>query len=305
MVNQLRYSREELFSLKNVTPSTNTRLPDPLYHCLLDNGIARKPRGCRGGDSNRTKHARVVISNRHFNVKQLLNSNGRFRSTTLIHIPVTTDCVAREHSKFALMNTRSVSNKAQFVKDYIDDHGIDIVALTETWLSDGEVVTDLTNGGHNLVHLPRKNRRGGGVGLLYRSTFQLLSHKPMTTGTFECITVTLRCQRTKVNIQLLVVYRPPSSSLPRAFLDDFSQLLNNVANTLNETIICGDFNIKYNNTHTTDVANFADLLDCAGFIQLVTEATHVSGNVLDLVITRRCSNIITDDIVDGPPRCQV
>ena len=107
MVNHLRYSREELFSLKNVTPSTNTRLPDLLYHCLLDNGIARKPHGCRGGDINRTKHARVVISNRHFNVKQPLNYNGRFRSTTLIHIPVTTDCFAREHSKFALMNTRS------------------------------------------------------------------------------------------------------------------------------------------------------------------------------------------------------
>ena len=116
MVNQLRYSREELFSLKNIKPSTHTRLPDPLYHCLLDNGIARKPRGCRGGDGDRTKHARVVVSNRHSNVKQAFNYNGHFRAPKLIHIPVTTDCVAREHSKFALMNTRSVRNKAQFVK---------------------------------------------------------------------------------------------------------------------------------------------------------------------------------------------
>ena len=50
------------------------------------------------------------------------------------------------------MNTRSVHNKAQFVKEYIDDHGIDIVTLTKTWLSDGEVVDDLTNGGYSLVH---------------------------------------------------------------------------------------------------------------------------------------------------------
>ena len=113
MVNQLRYSREELFSLKNVKPSTYTRLPDPLHHCLLDNGIARKPRGCRGGDGDRTKHAGVVVSNRHSNVKQAFNYNGRFRAPTLIHI------------------------------------------------------------------------------LLFRSTFQLLSHKPMTTGTFEFIHVTI------------------------------------------------------------------------------------------------------------------
>ena len=48
------------------------------------------------------------------------------------------------------MNTRSVRNKGQFVKDYIDDNSIDIVALTETWLSDGEVLNDLTNGGYSL-----------------------------------------------------------------------------------------------------------------------------------------------------------
>ena len=65
---------------------------------------------------------------------------------------------------------------------------------------------------------------------------------------------------------------------------------------MNETIICGDFNIKYN-TEFTDVANFADLLDCAGFIQHVTDSTHVSGNVLDLIITHRCSNIISSAVI--------
>ena len=211
MVNQLRYSREELFSLKNVKPSTHTRLPDPLHHCLLDNGIARKPRGCRGGDGDRTKHAGVVVSNRHSNVKQAFNYNGRFRAPTLIHI------------------------------------------------------------------------------LLFRSTFQLLSHKPMTTGTFEFINVTiaLPTNESQHSTTCRIPPRPPSSSLPRAFLDDFTQLLNNVANTLNETIICGDFNIKYNNTESADVANFADLLDCAGFIQHVTDATHLSGDLLDLIITHR------------------
>ena len=76
-----------------------------------------------------------------------------------------------------------------------------------------------------------------------------------------------------------------------------SQLLNNVANTVNETIICGDFNITYNNSQSTGVANFPDLLDCAGFIQHVTGSTHVSGNVLDRVITHRCSNIITSPVI--------
>ena len=43
--------------------------------------------------------------------------------------------------------------------------------------------------------------------------------------------------------------------------------------------------------------NFADLLDCAGFIQHVADSTHASGNVLDLIITNRCSNIITSHVI--------
>ena len=52
---------------------------------------------------------------------------------------------------------------------------MDLVAISETWLNIGEkgnkVIKDLTPADYKFVHLPRKSRRGGGVGLVYRSSF--------------------------------------------------------------------------------------------------------------------------------------
>lgn len=40
---------------------------------------------------------------------------------------------------FCLLNTRSVKNKIMKVKDFVVDHDIDILAITETWLQPGNI----------------------------------------------------------------------------------------------------------------------------------------------------------------------
>ena len=55
------------------------------------------------------------------------------------------DAVTTIHStvkpepKLGVMNARSVANKLDYVFDHIIDNNLDIVALTETWLSNEEV----------------------------------------------------------------------------------------------------------------------------------------------------------------------
>ncbi|MEG7525002.1 MAG: endonuclease/exonuclease/phosphatase family protein, partial [Chromatiales bacterium] len=157
------------------------------------------------------------------------------------------------NTKFALMNTRSVRNKADFINDYIVEHHLDIIALTGTWLShdDNAEINALRAGGYNLCHLPRKNRRGGGVGVFYKSTFKIISETALTTDTFEGLRVTLQCPETRSNIRVYVLYRPPSSSLSHDFMDDLGNMLRSAATHPNESIICGDFNVHYGNTRST------------------------------------------------------
>ena len=49
--------------------------------------------------------------------------------------------------------------------------------MIDTWLShdDNADIHALTAGDYNLRHLLQKNRHGSGVGLLYKSTFHLIS----------------------------------------------------------------------------------------------------------------------------------
>ena len=57
-------------------------------------------------------------------------------------------------------------------------------------------------------------------------------------------------------------------------------------------IICGDFNIHYNNERCKVACNLAQLFDQCGFQQSVQSPTHARDNTLDLIITPLRSNIL-------------
>ena len=108
-----------------------------------------------------------------------------------------------------LLNARSINNKALFIKDYVVDHQIDILGITETWTkSDGEsnrVVNELSPRGYSFIHVPRKKRSGGGIGLLYNTSLKIERVDCNSYASFEYLEVKLHTAST-----VAVVYRPPS-----------------------------------------------------------------------------------------------
>ena len=52
----------------------------------------------------------------------------------LVNIELQKDSTVSEYLQLALFNTRSINNKAMYLKDYVVDHEIHLLALTETWL---------------------------------------------------------------------------------------------------------------------------------------------------------------------------
>ena len=71
----------------------------------------------------------------------------------------------------ATVNCRSVVNKTSDFKVDLIDHKLDICALTETWIREGDVTTaaQLCPEGYSAVSIPREGRSGGGIGVVYRS----------------------------------------------------------------------------------------------------------------------------------------
>ena len=85
--------------------------------------------------------------------------------------------------ELGVMNCRSVDNKLDYIFDHCNDNKLDIVALTETWISNdpsksNRVVIECAERGYTLRQILRSSgRKGGGVSTISntRATFAYYS----------------------------------------------------------------------------------------------------------------------------------
>ena len=118
--------------------------------------------------------------------------------------------------KFGVINCQSISGKLDFVFDHIKEYQLDIVALTETWLSSEDsknkhVIDQCVAHGYSLHHSPRiSGRRGGGMGLLVSNaikvTFKRIHASPLIMS-FELMEAVLTI--CSVSLRLIVIYCVP------------------------------------------------------------------------------------------------
>ena len=99
-------------------------------------------------------------------------------------------------------------------------------------------------------------------------------------------------------LHVIVVYRPPSTSFAE-FINGFSSLIELLILSQGKLIILGDFNIHIDIVHDRFTQHFLETLDSFNLKKNVSEPTHSSGHILDLVITR-CSNDLGNIYVDQP-----
>ena len=103
----------------------------------------------------RRKHARVLL--RSINIHNLYVIDS-LHDHQKVEVPLTVCC----------LNVQSLRNKAISVTDYVISQGIDVLAITETWLgtdTDQLTINEVVPGGYEFNHIPRKSgRRGGGIG---------------------------------------------------------------------------------------------------------------------------------------------
>ena len=202
---------------------------------------------------------------------------------------------------FTLLNARSVKNKASEIAELITDSDYDICAITETWLTSGEkdniVRDDLTPSGYALIDVPRTKTRGGGVGIVYKSSLKVKKQKVTGLMSFEATEVLI--SSSKDIIRLAVIYRPPTGSKTgqptTTFLEEFNNYIDQHATTTGQLLVVGDFNFHYGNSTNAESAKLEELLHSLNLEQHVKEATHDHGHILDLVITR-CDELAVSNL---------
>ena len=95
--------------------------------------------------------------------------------------------LSRRPLKIGLINIRSIRNKLCFVSETLQEHDLDLLCITETWLLSCAVATVGASlpGSYSFLHVPRLTAtKGGGVGLIYRKA---LSSMKMVANQIEVV----------------------------------------------------------------------------------------------------------------------
>ena len=200
--------------------------------------------------------------------------------------------------KILYTNAQSVIKKMAELRAIVDVKNPDVVALTETW-SNGDISNDFLNiDGYEIV--ARQDRvdtsRGRGGGILVYVKRGICAWTESMDGDFcQCVSVKLKGR--DGDLSIIVVYRSPNSS--RENDDCLCALMNGIQG---RSVVVGDFNfpgIRWG-TGGSDAKGraFLDTLEDNYMVQHVEEPTHISGNVLDLIISND-ANLIQEVRMEG------
>ena len=188
-----------------------------------------------------------------------------------------------------MINARSVGNKAASIIDLIIENNLDVLVITETWLySDQDAKKNaITPEGYVIFSNSRDCRRGGGVAVICRRELQCkIADSPLNCNSFECFQLDITSNNKTMS--LFPIYRPePNTVSMSTFFDEFSSYLEIQSILSHDIIILGDFNIHMDMLNSQNANKFSEILSGFDLIQHVTENTHESGHILDLVISRQ------------------
>ena len=181
--------------------------------------------------------------------------------------------------------------------------------VQETWLRkcDTDINNQIKESGLKLISF-RKSRAldwGGGVGVICHSSLKIQKVKSEKYASFEY--VACKVFTNSGIIKFYNIYRPDYSAKNRYtvkhFIEDFSDLLEEISLDTSDSVIIGDFNIHYellcvdNNESlssyqkklNTEAKLLYNLLANNNFVQLIEGPTHDHYGTLDLLIVRSSS----------------
>lgn len=187
-----------------------------------------------------------------------------------------------------LLNSRSVSNKIEHLRLFLDAYYPDMIFITETWLSSkissSEIIGDSP---YKLFRADRSGRRGGGICCIVKDCINLTEYALPSRSNLKSDILVLDAfdSSSEISLRLVLVYRPPNSTLT----DDESlrELLFELCLYESGVVVLGDFNLdvdwaqgKANNFSSK---KFVETFDCCKLFQYVTSPTR-GDSVLDLIL---------------------
>ena len=126
--------------------------------------------------------------------------------------------------RLGTVNARFMPDEWPALSDLAASRSIDLLGITETWLTTKETSADLADmarEGYSFFHKPRTWQRGGGVGLFVLTAHKYTAIGQPTRTSFDAISGKHECGQSCLII--LNIYRPPGPA--NAFFSELEDIL--------------------------------------------------------------------------------
>ena len=151
-------------------------------------------------------------------------------------------------------------NKSQDIQLEVKSNDLNFCALTETFLKveDNVIPLHLGPSDCNILSVPRKDKQGRGVALLYHNKLTIIKGKPYDFDSMECTDFKISLPGSSLN--MAVIYHPLDTSvLP--FVDQLTDYMGWNINQSGKMLLLEDLNIKVNDKEDPYILIFSDFLE--------------------------------------------
>lgn len=174
---------------------------------------------------------------------------------------------------------------------------MDIVAVTETFLTDGYPNKYIHIPNYNIARLDRPTR-GGGLLLYIKSTFSFkIKLAEISESGLEQMWLKIKVNSRNVGVG--VIYRPPSVNV--SCLDDLSETLQQLYLETQSVVLMGDININLLSKNSTDASKFVSVISNFNLKQVIdmpTRVTETSETLIDVICVSDNLDLDSWDAVD-------
>lgn len=183
---------------------------------------------------------------------------------------------------FAQLNVGSLNSCFIKFTEFVYEYDFDVIALTETWISESAPSHLFTISGYNFISVGRSGKRGGGVAFYVRDSIRIKIIDASFVHKNNVEHLWIQCTINNYKICFGVIYNPHSE-----FYKDLSILdsLFTELSTQCDYLVCtGDINVNLL-VNDTRSAFFKHIVSANGMHQLIDKYTRpISKSLIDVIL---------------------
>lgn len=202
--------------------------------------------------------------------------------------------------KMGHLNVNGLRSKLDYIKVFLHEHKLDILALNETKIDSHVTNADITIPGYNIFRCDR-NKHGGGVLIYAIDTLPTKKLSHLSKDNIESIWIEVKLKKSSP-IFLCSIYRPPAKGKDLVMVERLSRYIKDCLKNLPknpEVFILGDLNCNFNKPNNLTRILKDCLVSCnlKQFIDKDTRTTISSSTLIDLFISNS-EHICHSSVID-------